>query len=623
MSIDLQEVDITGVEEHPEDESVKLHGPPGTGKTTQSAARVARLIEDHDYGIQNVAWCTYRRSLAMDSLERLANWGIIPRSALKDPRKGSTKYISTIHAVANRIAGEDYDVVQYGHKKDFCNRRNMKFTGENAWEKTAGQLLFQTFDYAANNLLDPMDREDLNNIPHVDDLRDKWRGDIGKAWWEWQEYKDEKGIIDYHEMLKTPLDNGTSPQVNVLVVDEYHDATPLMAKLTEMWMDDAEIVIVAGDPNQVVNSYAGADPKFFHDVELPEILLDKTYRVPHEHWHIASNMLAKAHTPPPVSKESFGGFAETQSPNFLYDDDKGWKVPGENENYSPPWFIKEYGEDIMFLTRTQKQADGICYALEKAGMIYKTQNSMSRDGWEVRGEDISDRTAIYNSLQKIKGYNTSDFGGSRGGGLKQWTETEQRPPSDTRLQAEEITALLDHTDYRYLANSRSKTTEILRSIDNEGASLTLDEVDEYVTDEFWQEYTKGVRSVTELNRTGDYGKDLSARDIKALKEAVLRNDNPINPPIKTRVYTIHGSKGAEAENVIVYDGITKRIQKEIMRKEEARDNEWRTWYVALSRASERLIVLRNAFEWTQSILPENLLELAKQGQKLGKKEVEG
>jgi DNA helicase-2/ATP-dependent DNA helicase PcrA len=62
----------------------------------------------------------------------------------------------------------------------------------------------------------------------------------------------------------------------------------------------------------------------------------------------------------------------------------------------------------------------------------------------------------------------------------------------------------------------------------------------------------------------------------------------------------------EADDVVVYDGISGRIERELMDDAETRRNEYRTWYVACSRAKKRLHVMRNAFEWTNPILPEPL-----------------
>lgn len=601
--MELDEVDITGIDEHPPDASVKLYGPPGTGKTTQSAARVGCLLRDYDYGIGDVAWSTYRRSLARETLGRLSKWGVIDSRQLENPSDGATRYISTIHAVAYRCSGISQEPVGYGEKKQFADMMNMQFESESPWDEPVGQLLFDTFSYMKNNLLDPTKRSDINKCPKADDLRSKWNGSIPDAWEKWEDFKRKKGKIDFYEMLEAPIRQDVRPERDILVVDEYHDATPIMAKLTEFWMEDMDTVIVAGDPNQVVNNFEGADPEHFERIDLPQVLLDKTYRVPYEHWGVARSVLSNAHDPPEVERNSHGKFAVEHSPTFMYDDEREkWKVPNSDQKKSPGWFVDRYGEDTMFLTRTKKQVDGIARALEKAGIIYDTQRNVNI-GWGTGEKGVSTRTALYNALQKMEGFRRGDFGGS---GLSNFSEGG-RDPELVSLSPEETAALFRHTNHKYLEQSRGETEDLADRILQDEEAWTLLDVDMYVTDDFWGVYTRGKASVTDLNKG-----NMNDRDVEALKRALKRNDHPINE-IRTIIYTIHASKGAEANTVVVYDGVTGRIDREMRRKEDTRKNEWRTWYVALTRSSENLFVLRGGFDWTQPFLPANMLDMARAG----------
>jgi DNA helicase-2/ATP-dependent DNA helicase PcrA len=78
-----------------------------------------------------------------------------------------------------------------------------------------------------------------------------------------------------------------------------------------------------------------------------------------------------------------------------------------------------------------------------------------------------------------------------------------------------------------------------------------------------------------------------------------QNDHAIDPnKLPVKVYTIHASKGGEAEWVFLYDGVTKTIKDENLMDPDARANEDRVWYVATTRAKEGLVVLRDGFDWT-------------------------
>ena len=615
--INLNDIEITGVEEYGVDDSVKLNGPPGTGKTTESAARVARLLDEHGYELGDVLWSTYRHSLAMETLERLAGWGVIPESELSDPTEGPTRYIATTHACANRMVGGVGDMVTWYDKREFARERNLRFEKRNAWDDPPGRMLFQVFDYAANNLLDLHEQRDLERVPMLSDLREEYGGNIGRAFDDWQDQKAQMEKYDFWEQLRAPIDEDVSANKDVVVIDEYHDATPLMAKLSERWIDQAEVAIVAGDPLQVVNTYAGADPEFFERLDLPEVLLPKAHkRPPRQHWGAATNVLENAHTRPPVEIDNSGSFHAAESPTFSHSGESGWSVPGAETPRSPGDMIDTYGTDMMFLARTQRQAAGIAAALEKDGILFEVQNSMDIEGWGAK-ENISERTAIYNALQRLDGVTPQS--GSQSG-LMAYSSSDGRTPEDVRLRAREAAAILDHTNHQYLTESRSDVTQAANQMVNEEATVNGDELAEYVTAEFFDVYTRGNGSVRHLNKSAasEAGSQISERDREAIKAALVRNDDPVRG-VDTKVYTIHASKGSEAKNVVVYDGITATIQEAMLESTKSRKNEYRTWYVALTRSRANLFVLRDAFGWTKPFLPTTLLDAAKEAHKRGQK----
>lgn len=606
--LELSDIDITGVDEHPVDDSVKLWGPPGTGKTTESAARVAELIDDYGYEVDDVFWATYRRSLAVETLERLAGWGLLSETELADPSEGRTRFIGTTHAVANRLVGGVGDIAGYGEKRAFAGKRNLDFDASQPWEKPPGQLLFNVFSYAANNKLDLHKRSDLEQIPMYDDLKSEYHGSVARAWDDWQDWKAQRDLYDFWELLAAPLRQDTSIQQDVVVIDEYHDATPLMAELAEDWISQAEIAIVAGDPLQVVNSYAGARPEFFERLDLPEVLLDTTHRVPEQSWSVATEILGNAHEVPHVQRQGTGGFLEGNSPRFSYESGEGWNVPSPDDQRSPAHIVSEYGKDTMFLTRTQRQAHGISRALEKAGVLFETQQSMDIDGWGAQ-EGMNDRTALYNALQRLTDVS---LGAKTGHGLGRYTDDkDDRQPSDMVFRAPEAATLLDHTNHSYLDVKRDEATQVAVEWENAEVPVDGDELANHVTDEWWEVYTRGSGSVRHLNKTAhlNTADTLKSADMDALKKALEANDDPVTT-LDTKVYTIHASKGSEADNVVVYDGITQTIREEMIHDDDTRKNEYRTWYVALTRASKNTFVLRDAYEWTYKFLPDSLMQIA-------------
>jgi Superfamily I DNA and RNA helicases len=246
----------------------------------------------------------------------------------------------------------------------------------------------------------------------------------------------------------------------------------------------------------------------------------------------------------------------------------------------------------MFLTRTQKQANGIAAALDDAGVIYRSQDSVG-GSWETR-------LSLLRALDLLEGVTPDRSARTRiddyGGG------TRHRSPEKRALDVEDAKELLRHTHGRYLESEYDEWREWLGEYEHGGDKpVPLTEFDEHVTPKWWLRYNGGVSSVDHFTRLDD-------RDRTALRRAWKRYDcSDVDlEDVGTRILTIHASKGAEASDVVVFDGIGGQIQDGLESDAGARENEARTWYVALTRASERLHIVRDSFAWTDPYLPGDL-----------------
>jgi len=167
------------------------------------------------------------------------------------------------------------------------------------------------------------------------------------------------------------------------------------------------------------------------------------------------------------------------------------------------------------------------------------------------------------------------------------------------LTVEEAKLLAKHTHGNYI-DDQSALRSYLQRLDPKSDIVPLTEWNAYITPKWWLRYTNGPASISEF--TG-----LSDRDAHAMRKAAERYDLPVDvADVETRILTIHASKGVEAADVVVYDGVTGSITDGMEESPLLRENEARTWYVALTRASERLHILRDAFSYTKPYLPADL-----------------
>ena len=601
---ELADAEIAGVDTADADEDVRLWGPPGTGKSTQSALRTAACAIEDGIHPSQMTVVTYRKALAGVVKERLLDWGLFEAD-------DDFEYWTTIHAAATR-ATDFHDrfsddrpglegMVDGRAEYRFCKELEISKRPSKPWFETRWTVFRDLYNYAKNNLLD-IGR--YRNVPDewlqplssnpvaarkLKAFRDEWGTDTDfeTVAAKWEEFKQYHDCYDFYEQLTTAL-GGDLPPMRHVVIDEYHDATPLMAALTERWVRHADTVIVAGDPDQVVNGYAGADPGFFEQLgertgrDVPIVKLDRSYRCPDEHFAAAARVLATERNPPDLATAGPGALNRWPSWEYTETGDD-WNTPDPDREGSPAWLVDEYGTDMMFLARTRRQVSGIAAALDRAGIAYRSQDGVGGD-WETR-------LTLLNALDVVAdatapGAAEKALTGRSGGDLSAYALTQEQ----ARL-------LREHSHGRYTTDDDA-WNRFIGDLDD-GEAVTLRDLRAFVTDTWFNRYSRGPKSVAKLVGLDD-------RDKIAMLNAGERHDLPLSlDDVETRVLTIHASKGAEASNVVVFDGITGTIGDSMEQSPELRENEARTWYVALTRASKRLHIIRGAFGY-DTYLPDDL-----------------
>jgi len=620
----LEDAEIAGTDVAGVDESLRLHGPPGTGKSTQSALRIGTLAVEQGVRPEQMTVVTYRRSLADTIRKRLVEWNAVDVPDGVDPTSSQSEnpfqYWTTIHAAAARATGflRDLDsddplagMADYKAKRQFCREMGIDFRPPKPWLETRWTVFEDLYQYAKNNLLDVgkwrcVDDEQLTPLrsdpqaeQRLDEFRQEWGAGVSfeDVVDRWRQFKRDHDVYDFFEQLEVALIGGTPP-ARLVVIDEYHDATPLMAAVSERWIDAAETVIVAGDPDQVVNSYAGASPRFFEELgervdrDMPTVRLGRSWRCPDEHFEAAASVLRDERDVPALTTAGPGEILRHSTAPYEHDGDS-WRFPDPETDGSAYQLWESFGPDIMFLTRTQKQADGVAAALDDEGVIYRSQPSVG-GSWDTR---LSLLRAL-NVLEDVAPDQTARTALDDYGDRSPATHS----PAKRALDVDDARTLLRHTHGRYLDSDRDEWQAWLLEHEHKGDdAVPVSEFGEHVGSKWWLRYNRGAGSIGELTR-------LDQRDRDALRAAWERYDRfgVDLEEVGTRILTIHASKGAEASDVVVFDGITGRIQESISSDSEARENEARTWYVALTRASERLHILRDSFSWTDDYLPRDL-----------------
>ena len=76
-------------------------------------------------------------------------------------------------------------------------------------------------------------------------------------------------------------------------------------------------------------------------------------------------------------------------------------------------------------------------------------------------------------------------------------------------------------------------------------------------------------------------------------KAMISNREDLSKPARIKVSTIHGAKGGEAHNVILYLNQTANTIKGVKKSQDKQDEEFRVWYVGITRTIENLFLIKS------------------------------
>ena len=588
---------ITNPNDFPCDADVKLNGTAGTGKSTEAQERLMQTMEEKNLSYFDVTVSTYRNSLAREQVDNLKQHNIIPNNV-----SYSDTFIGTIHGICRRLINREDDVditvqnniVSSYHKHVFCKQLNVDYYSD-GFEKSAGEELFDVISYMLHNNQSPETLPDSQ----LSSWRDKWgqHASLRSVVDKWEEFKDNPPdevnadiLWQFDELLLIVREAELIPPNEVLVIDELHDVYPLLNDVIQMWISetkksDDKTVIVAGDPFQVINNYQGASPEFYENTDIPELVLNTTYRCPEKIWNYAQSVLHSEFIDiqDVSASDSGGSIKEVTSATFDYKNMLNKWVMANDTKWTPEHIATEHTDipnnnDVMLLARTRVQLKAIAKQLDEHGIIYAGQMNSS---WS--GKENIDLLRVYNALQTLNNVTIPD-----------------EASEDEYLVDFEDSFVYDFDESVEITNPQLKTLikyipdKYIRGMENEKRSI-IDSQKPYsfpLRETYFAFYNTLFRKpLRELVNEMDF----SELQTDKLHKALSRYDSKVeqyNLPVQLR--TIHESKGMQAHTVALYDGITANIE-ESLKTTEGRRNECRTWFVGASRSSQNLLLLREGF----------------------------
>jgi len=512
--------------------TLKIQGAPGTGKTY----RTIQILKDAvNSGIptENIMYTTYRKEATADAITQISAETGLPAGKLR-------KTVKTIHGMClslllqngfinfegktDPVFDDFFDIPkfnkEYGYDiKVSRSTQEAVFSGNMDPRLSAYTLMRSTRTPLVKSDGIPM----TGGLTHAEFKR--FVNDLG-------EWKEKHNKIGYDDMIDLTIKEGLCPDCSIQIYDEAQDMTTQLHDVARMWSNEADTVILAGDPLQTLYPFWGADPAYFMNWEGETEILPVSRRLPGTVWSVASDLIADR-TP-------------YETPEIQTRPDPG-TVGQINRARLEQWISRNpnsHNSNVFHLVRTTYTGLGVAQMLARLGIPY---SGISPYSW-TPGE-----RNLYNAIKDIQNF---------------------KP-----ISSAEFCAIVDYYPATLTGAPRTpeELTEFKKGIMSGQKSPALSYLEQSLIEILKSSeplrYSKITNKLTGLKIKGT-----QVRGIQKIEESDLQ---------KTQLLTIHAAKGLEANTVFLHNGITRAIQLS-MHTPKGIENEAYVWYVGITRARERL-----------------------------------
>ena len=274
----------------------KILGPPGTGKTTR-LLHYARTFLKLGTPLDKIGYFAFTKKAAAEAKERMLDQN-------PDISEKQLKHFRTLHSLAFwKLGMKKSEVMQDEHYEDIGRSLGIEVTVYSNGEEKTG---FVDSDSEYFNIINAarikeVSVEDEYNTDMYSQDLDKNLLYILKD--ELDNYKESYHLKDYTDMIEKFIMAKLCPKYDVVFIDEAQDLSPIQWKMFDVLKKNSKHIILAGDDDQAIYGWAGADVKRFQQEPAKEIVLPQSYRVPKLIQHIADNILSRIPDERRIKKE--------------------------------------------------------------------------------------------------------------------------------------------------------------------------------------------------------------------------------------------------------------------------------------------------------------------------------
>jgi len=584
------------------DGSYLLIAGAGSGKTRTLTYRTARLIE-LGYNPTSIVLLTFTRKAAKEMLDRA--------SALLDERcskiLGGTfhsfsylllrQYGNIINLDKNFTILDQQDSIDIlGMIRNEIISKNSRFPQKDTLQKI--------YSYTLNTGTSIEDYL-LKEYPHFYHLTNE----IEKLFIAYQNYKIENNVLDYDDLLKytvlllnsnDKIADNFLKSLSFIMIDEYQDTNHLQALITKALAKFNNNVMAVGDDSQSIYSFRGANfknimefPQLFPKVQI--IKLQENYRSPQEILDFSNEIIRNL---------------KYKYPKVLHSNKKGKEkpaiIPTKNEQEQSEFIVNRILDlldegvnlnEIAVLIRSAYFSYDLELELQKKKIPFQKIGGIKF----VEAAHIKDVLAFLKTSVNIKDVLSfsrilkllNGIGHKKANQIISVLNFDLLKNFDKNFPISKINKLTNEEELFQLL-------KLLKNLafDEESLSEKIQKVIIFYTPYFqskFDDYNKREKDFNSLltiaSRYDDLQSFLSDLALDPPNSSILDFEDEQKEKNFLTISTIHSAKGLEWEVVFIMNVVEGYFPSYYsLKNEEQLEEERRLFYVAVTRAKERLYI---------------------------------
>jgi len=251
-----------------------IYGPPGTGKTTYLLDILEKELRE--VAPDKIAFVSFTREGAYQGRNR----AIEKFKYTED----DFPYFRTLHSIAFReLKMRPNEMINRKHYEILSKGLNMRIKGYYDYNLIENDDIYLFYiDLYRNN------KSRASQI--VDNINTQ------KLIWIEKNYRELKkyyNIKDFTDLIIEFIEKQKSLPVKVAIIDEAQDLTTLQWEMIEVAFRNCERIYIAGDDDQAIYEWSGADVHYFISLKGNIKILEYSYRLPKSIMEFAKSISSK------------------------------------------------------------------------------------------------------------------------------------------------------------------------------------------------------------------------------------------------------------------------------------------------------------------------------------------